>query len=113
LSSQWDLHPEWGYLAPSRNFIRRARAAVLATVVGVIAGGSLIAWISHSGSETSVAARTLVHAPVEPSSAGGTGHDHVVRAIIPSPQASAEDPLVNETATGLSAEADTGSLLPR
>jgi len=102
LRDQWDLHPEWGYLAPSPSFIRTARAVVLATVVGVIAGGSLIAWISHSGTETSVAARTLVNAPVEPSPARSTGPDHVVRAIIPqSALASVEGPLANETADGI------------
>jgi len=108
LRSQWDLHPEWGYLAPSRSFIRTARAVVLATVVGGIAGGSLIALISHSGTETSVAARTLVNAPATPSSAGSTSQDHVVRALTPSPQSG----LASETATGLSAEADTGKSPP-
>jgi hypothetical protein len=106
--NQWDLHPEWGYLAPSPGFIRTARAVGLATVVGVLVGGSLIAWVSHSGTETSVAARTLVNAPVEPSPA--PSQDHVVHAIIPSPQsalASVEDPLVDETATELSADSTT------
>jgi hypothetical protein len=105
LRNQWDLHPEWGYLAPSPGFIRTARAVVLATVFGAIVGASLIAWVSHSATETSVAARTLVNAP-EPRPAPSTGQDHVVHAIIPAPQstlASGEDPSVNEIATELSA----------
>ena len=118
LRSQWDLHPEWGYLAPSPGFIRTVRAVALATVFGVIVGGSLIAWISHSATETSVAARTLVNAPIEPKPARSTSQDHVVHAINPPPRsalASGESPSVNEPATEVSAgsvtkapEADTG-----
>jgi hypothetical protein len=106
LHSQWDLHPEWGYLAPSSGFIRTVRAVALATVFGVIMGGSLIAWIRHSATETSVAARTLVNAPIDPRPARSTSQDHVVHAINPPPQsalASGENPSVNETATELSA----------
>ena len=86
LSSQWDLHPEWGYLAPGPGFIRTVRAVALATVFGAIVGGSLIAWISHSATETSVAARTLVTAPIDTRPARSTSQDHVVHAINPPPQ---------------------------
>ncbi len=78
------LHPEWGYFAPTRSFIRTARAVVVATVVGAIAGGILVAWVSHSGTETSVAARTLVDLPVKPAPAPRISSDHVVHAINPS-----------------------------
>ena len=115
MRSQWDLHPEWGYLAPSPGFIRTARAVGLATVVGAIVGGSVIAWISHSATETSVAARTLVNAPVEPRPARSTSQDYVVHPSPRSAGASVEDPLVNETATEFNAgsttkapEAETG-----
>jgi len=107
LSSQWDLHPEWGYLAPGPGFIRTVRAVALATVFGAIVGGSLIAWISHSATETSVAARTLVNAPIDPRPSRSTSQDHVVHAINPPPQSaltSGENPSVNETATDLSAD---------
>jgi hypothetical protein len=60
------FHPEWGYLVPAPTFIRTARVVLVATVVGAIAGGIIVGWVSHSGTETSVAARTLVDASVEP-----------------------------------------------
>ena len=110
MSSQWDLHPEWGYLAPGPGFIRTVRAVALATVFGAIVGGSLIAWISHSATETSVAARTLVTAPIDTRPARSTSQDHVVHAINPPPQsalASGENPSVNETAAEVSAGAVT------
>jgi hypothetical protein len=78
MRSQWDLHPEWGCLAPSRGFIRTARAVVLATVFGGIVGGSFIDWIGHPATAPSVAARTLVNTRVEPRPARSTSQDYVV-----------------------------------
>jgi hypothetical protein len=56
-----NFHPEWGYLAPTQGFIRTARVALVATTIGAIVGvGVGFSWISHQGTETSVAARTMV-----------------------------------------------------
>jgi hypothetical protein len=56
-----NFHPEWGYLAPTQGFMRTARVALVATTIGAIVGvGVGFSWISHQGTETSVAARTMV-----------------------------------------------------
>ena len=56
-----NFHPEWGYLAPTQGFIRKARVALVATTVGAMGGvGVGFSWISHQVTETSVAARTMI-----------------------------------------------------
>jgi hypothetical protein len=56
-----NFHPEWGYLVPTQGFIRTARVALVATTFGAIVGiGVGFSSISHQGTETSVAARTMV-----------------------------------------------------
>ena len=42
MRSTGNFHPEWGYLAPSSNFIRTARTALIAVVVGGIAGAIVV-----------------------------------------------------------------------
>jgi hypothetical protein len=42
MRSTGNFHPEWGYLAPSSNFIRTARTALIAVVVG----SSSCPWLS-------------------------------------------------------------------
>jgi hypothetical protein len=56
-----NFHPEWGCLVPAPSFMRTARIVVIATVVGVTAGGSVVlSLVDRSVRETSVAERTLV-----------------------------------------------------
>jgi hypothetical protein len=59
-----NFHPEWGYLAPARGFMRTARVAVVATAIGATAGAGVVLSLADRPAETSVAARTLVR-PVE------------------------------------------------
>jgi hypothetical protein len=60
------FHPEWGYLAPAPSFVRTARAVLVATAIGVVAGaGVVFSFVDHPASETSVALRTLAQ-PSEP-----------------------------------------------
>jgi hypothetical protein len=60
MRSTRNFHPEWGYLAPSANFIRTARIALIAVVVGGIAGASIVLpLVERPADEISVAARTL------------------------------------------------------
>jgi hypothetical protein len=67
-----EFHPEWGYLAPAPSFVHRARVVLVATVVGATVGaGVVFSRVSHTATETSVAARTLV-GPVGATSARGT-----------------------------------------
>jgi hypothetical protein len=42
MRSARNFHPEWGYLAPSPNFIRTARIVLIAVAVGGIAGASVV-----------------------------------------------------------------------
>jgi hypothetical protein len=62
-----EFHPEWGYLAPGRRFIRTLRAILIATAVGAVAGGGIVLLIVSGPPEDSrsVAARTLVPPEVE------------------------------------------------
>src|SRR5690348_3386038 len=61
MRSSTNFHPEWGYLAPSPSFIRRARVALIATAVGATFGaGGVLSWNSNQAIESSVAERTLV-----------------------------------------------------
>ena len=61
MRSTGNFHPEWGYLAPSANFIRTARTALIAVVVGGIAGASVVLpLVERPAGESSVAARALV-----------------------------------------------------
>jgi hypothetical protein len=62
-----EFHPEWGYLAPGRRFIRTLRAILIATAVGAVAGGGIVLLIVSGAPEDSrsVAARTLVPPEVE------------------------------------------------
>jgi hypothetical protein len=67
-----EFHPEWGYLAPAPSFVHRARVVLVATAVGATVGaGVVFSRVSHTATETSVAARTLV-GPVGATSARGT-----------------------------------------
>jgi hypothetical protein len=60
MRSTRNFHPEWGYLAPSANFIRTARISLIAVVVGGIAGASIVLpLVDRPADEISVAARTL------------------------------------------------------
>ena len=62
-----EFHPEWGYLAPGRSFIRTLRAILIATAVGAVAGGGFVLLIVSGAPEDSrsVAARTPVPPEVE------------------------------------------------
>jgi hypothetical protein len=62
-----EFHPEWGYMAPGRSFIRTLRAILIATAVGAVAGGGIVLLIVSGAPEDSrsVAARTLVPPEVE------------------------------------------------
>jgi len=63
-----NFHPEWGYLAPSPNFVRTARIVFIAVAVGGMAGGGVVlSLVERPVGETSVAARTLSR-PVEAAS---------------------------------------------
>jgi hypothetical protein len=55
-----NFHPEWGYLAPAPGFMRSARVAITAAVVGATAGAGVVLSLIDRPAETSVAARTLV-----------------------------------------------------
>jgi hypothetical protein len=55
-----NFHPEWGYLAPAPGFMRSARLAIVAAVVGATAGAGVVLSPIDRPAETSVAARTLV-----------------------------------------------------
>ena len=60
MRSNGNFHAEWGYLAPSSNFIRTARIALVAVVLGGIAGaGVVLTLVERPPRESSVAARTL------------------------------------------------------
>jgi len=60
MHSTRNFHPEWGYLAPSGNFIRSARIALIAVVAGGIAGATVVLpLVERRVGESSVAARTL------------------------------------------------------
>lgn len=108
------FHPEWGYLAPAPSFIRTARAIVMATGVGAVAGGILVAWASHSVTETSTAARTLVDAPFKSTTPRSTSPDHVAHVSTPSsgekqsvPAPEVEGPSAKEVSTEWSASSTT------
>jgi hypothetical protein len=80
-----NFHPEWGYLAPKRGFIRTARVALVATAVGAIIGAGVgFSWISHPVTETSVAARTLVR-PIDASSSRTNMSPQATRMKVPQP----------------------------
>jgi hypothetical protein len=64
MRSARNFHPEWGYLAPSSNFIRTARVVLIAVAVGGIAGASVVLSLAERPTgEASVAARTLQNQP--------------------------------------------------
>ena len=61
-----NFNPEWGYIAPAPNFLRTARAFVVAAAIGAMATAAVVfSLMDRPVAETSVAARTLVQ-PVEP-----------------------------------------------
>jgi len=79
-----EFHPEWGYLAPAPSLVHRARVVLVATAVGAIVGaGVVFSRVSHTATETSVAARTLV-GPVGATSARGTTPAQVAQTNPPS-----------------------------
>jgi hypothetical protein len=57
-----NFHPEWGCLAPAPSLLRTMRIVLVATAVGVVAGGGVVLSLgAHSEkSQMSVAQRTLV-----------------------------------------------------
>jgi hypothetical protein len=80
-----NFNPEWGYLALSPSFARRARLVLVAAAVGATAGAGVVSsWVSHPATETSVAARTLV-GPVEAASARDNTPAQVAQTSTPSP----------------------------
>ena len=90
-----EFHPEWGYLAPAPSFVHRARVVLVATAVGATVGaGVVFSRVSHTATETSVAARTLV-GPVGATSARGT---------TPAPVAQTNAPLRTEKQPGPTSE---------
>jgi hypothetical protein len=59
-----NFHPEWGYLAPAPQFLRRLRLVVLASVVAATASAAVVvALVRQPAAEASVATRTLVPPP--------------------------------------------------
>jgi hypothetical protein len=61
-----NFNPEWGYIAPSPNFLRITSVFVVAAVIGAMASAAVVfSLMDRPVAETSVAARTLVQ-PVEP-----------------------------------------------
>jgi hypothetical protein len=79
-----EFHPEWGYLAPAPSLVHRARVVLVATAVGAIVGaGVVFSRVSHTATETSVSARTLV-GPVGATSARGTTPAQVAQTNPPS-----------------------------
>jgi hypothetical protein len=61
------FHPEWGFLAPRRNFLGTIRVALIASAVGALSGGGIVLWMEGGAPEDtgSVAARMLVAPRVE------------------------------------------------
>jgi hypothetical protein len=56
-----NFHPEWGCLAPAPSLLRTMRTVLVATAVGLIAGGGVVFSLAgQSAGQTSVAGRTLV-----------------------------------------------------
>jgi len=61
-----NFNPEWGYLAPTPNFLRTARVFIVAAAIGATASAAVVfSLMDRPSAETSVAASTLVQ-PVEP-----------------------------------------------
>ena len=61
-----NFHPEWGCLAPAPSFLRTMRTVLVATAVGLIAGGGVVFSLAgQSAGQTPVAERTLVR-PIPP-----------------------------------------------
>ena len=61
------FHPEWGFLAPRRNFLGTIRVVLIASAIGALSGGGIVLWMEGGAPEDtgSVAARTLVPPRVE------------------------------------------------
>ena len=61
------FHPEWGFLAPRRNFLGTLRIVLIASAIGALSGGGIVLWMVGGARENtgSVAARTLVPPEVE------------------------------------------------
>lgn len=62
-----NFNPEWGYLAPAPSFMRTARVAFVAAVVGAASGAAVVVSLMDrpAATEMSIAARTLVQEPNE------------------------------------------------
>jgi len=64
MRSAGNFHPEWGYLAPARSFMRTLRIALVATAIGATAGAvvvvSLVARPGAGTADSSIAAHALV-----------------------------------------------------
>jgi hypothetical protein len=63
MRSAGNLHPEWGYGAPEPSFMRTARVALVATVIGAIGGAAVVVSLVQPGSNgnnTPIAPHVLV-----------------------------------------------------
>jgi hypothetical protein len=53
MRSTGNLHPEWGYLAPTRSFMRTVRIALVSTAIGAIGGaGVVVSLFEQAGSSS-------------------------------------------------------------
>jgi hypothetical protein len=110
MRSTRNFNPEWGYLAPSGNFIRTARVALIAVVAGGIAGAVIVLpLIERPVGENSVAARTLSQSGEGAAVPVGTPRAEVkMQAVIPDqptkPTATERSRTANESSAGASAQ---------
>jgi hypothetical protein len=110
-----NFHPEWGYLAPAPGFMRSARLAIVAAVVGATAGAGVVLSLIDRPAETSVAARTLVRpvVAVVPAQFGASpaplaqasSEKQPATPALAIASASAESPIGSETSRGATAPA--------
>jgi hypothetical protein len=61
-----NLHPEWGYLAPTPSFMHTVHVALVAMVIGAIcAAAVVVSLVEPRDDNTSIAARALLASPSE------------------------------------------------
>jgi hypothetical protein len=81
-----NFNPEWGYLAPMPSFVRTARIAIVAAVIGATAGAAVVfSLVDRPAAEETLAERTMVQ-PVR-TAATVPGVSPVAEATPVSPQA--------------------------